>query len=129
MSGRRSLRELGRSAAALAFGFAIGGCAAIIPNAPLDRSALNDESGPISKSGYRLAALPQKETASDLLVPLFISVGSERSAALGYRILNGRPDFDLPRLHRRVLAGESQVRESQDWGQFRPSITQMSQKQ
>jgi NTE family protein len=96
MSGRRSLRGLGRVAAALAFALAIGGCAAIVPNAPLQSTALNDESGPISKGGYRLAVLPQKETASDLLVLLSFSGGGKRSAAFGYGVLKGLRDFDLP---------------------------------
>jgi NTE family protein len=96
MSGRSGSRRTGGGAAALVLSLAIGGCAAIIPNAPLHPSALNDQSGPISKGGYRLAALPQKETASDLLVLLSFSGGGKRSAAFGYGVLKGLRDFDLP---------------------------------
>ena len=96
MSGRRNHRKLGHSAIALAFSLAIGGCAAVIPNAPLHPTALNDESGPISKGGYRLEALPQKETAPDLLVLLCFSGGGKRSAAFGYGVLKGLRDFNLP---------------------------------
>jgi hypothetical protein len=100
MSGRRSLREPRRSAAALAFAFAISGCAATIPNAPSGLSALQDGSGPISKHGYRLAALPQEETASDLGS---FSGGGKRSAACGYQILKGSRDVDQTRERQQAI--------------------------
>ena len=91
-----SFRGLGKSAAALALSLIIGGCTAVISNAPLPPTALNDQSGPISKGGYRLNALPQKETGSDLLVLLSFSGGGKRSAAFGYGVLKGLRDFSLP---------------------------------
>lgn len=96
MSSRSGLRSVGRGAAALVFLAFIGGCAAVIPNAPLAPTDLNDGTGPISKGGYRLEALPQKETASDLLVLLCFSGGGKRSAAFGYGVLKGLRDFELP---------------------------------
>ena len=56
---------MGQSAVALAFLLMIGACAAVPRNTPLPVTSLNDASGPISKGGYRLTALPQKETGSD----------------------------------------------------------------
>src|SRR5579883_1540677 len=96
MSGRSSLLRVGRSAVVLPILLMIGACAAVVSNAPLPPSALNDQSGPISKGGYRLTALPQKETGSDLLVLLSFSGGGKRSAAFAYGVLEGLRDFSLP---------------------------------
>lgn len=74
----------------------IGACAAVVSNSPLPPTVLNDQEGPISKGGYRLTALPQKETGSDLLVLLSFSGGGKRSAAFAYGVLQGLRDFSLP---------------------------------
>ncbi len=96
MSKQSNHSELGRGAVALALLLVMGGCAAIAPNAPLSPASLNDASGPISKGGYRIQALPQKETAPDLLVLLSFSGGGKRSSAFGYGVLQGLRDFSLP---------------------------------
>ena len=81
---------------ALAFLLMIGACAAVPRNTPLPVTSLNDASGPISKGGYRLTALPQKETGSDTLVLLSVSGGGKRSAAFAYGVLKGLKEFSLP---------------------------------
>jgi NTE family protein len=95
MSGRLSLC-LPKPALALSFLIMLGACAAIAPNPPLSTASLNDGDGPISRGGYRLAALPLKGTAADTLVLLCFSGGGKRSAAFGYGVLKGLRDTPLP---------------------------------
>ena len=96
MSTRSNNRRSPCAAVVLSLLILLGGCAAVPVNAPLSPAALNNGTGPISKAGYRLAALPQKEKASDLLVLVSFSGGGMRSAAFGYGVLKGLRDFSLP---------------------------------
>jgi NTE family protein len=90
------VRRIGGIAAAVLTMFALAGCAGVATmNKPLPASALSpDQSGPISRGGYRITSLEHHHDP-ELLVMLSFSGGGKRSAAFGYGVLKGLRDFTV----------------------------------
>jgi len=93
---KMSARLRRKIAAALIAAFALAGCAGVTTmNKPLSPDALSpDQSGPISKGGYRIGSLAG-EHSPETLVLLSFSGGGKRSAAFGYGVLKGLRDFPV----------------------------------